>query len=119
MLFQLSKKNTNFLLQSFEILGLKGITTMDNSKLLRIQSECRKIRTRKNSVFGHFSRSVINKIKFRFEKSKLSDDRIIVVGTNFSRGAFENLTGKAKTQRNRIRLIQFLKSIFYVSKVKK
>ena len=24
---------------------------------LRIQSECRKIRTRKNSVFGHFSRS--------------------------------------------------------------
>ena len=25
---------------------------------LRIQSECGKIRTRKNSVFGHFSRSV-------------------------------------------------------------
>ena len=25
---------------------------------LRIQSECRKIRTRNNSVFGHFSRSV-------------------------------------------------------------
>ena len=26
--------------------------------LVRIQSECGKIRTRKNSVFGHFSRSV-------------------------------------------------------------
>ena len=26
--------------------------------LLRIQHECEKIRTRKNSVFGHFSRSV-------------------------------------------------------------
>ena len=26
---------------------------------LRIQSECRKIRTRKNSVFGHISRSAI------------------------------------------------------------
>ena len=25
---------------------------------LRIQSECRKIRTRNNSLFGHFSRSV-------------------------------------------------------------
>ena len=29
---------------------------------LRIQSECRKIRTRKNSVLGHFSRSTLNKI---------------------------------------------------------
>ena len=30
---------------------------------LRIQSECGKIRTRKNSVFGHFSRSVCMKQK--------------------------------------------------------
>ena len=27
--------------------------------LVRIQSECGKIRTRKNSVFGHFSRSAL------------------------------------------------------------
>ena len=32
---------------------------------LRIQSECRKIRTRNNSVFGHFSRSdTISESKF-------------------------------------------------------
>ena len=29
--------------------------------LVRIQSECWKIRTRKNSLFGHFSRSVVDK----------------------------------------------------------
>ena len=34
-----------------------GLNTERYSVSLRIQSECRKIRTRKNSVFGHFSRS--------------------------------------------------------------
>ena len=32
-----------------------GLNTERYSVFLRIQSECRKIRTRKNSVFGHFS----------------------------------------------------------------
>ena len=34
-----------------------GLNTERYSVSLRIQSECGKIRTRKNSVFGHFSRS--------------------------------------------------------------
>ena len=36
-----------------------GLNTERYSVSLRIQSECGKIRTRKNSVFRHFSRSVI------------------------------------------------------------
>ena len=35
-----------------------GLSTERYSVSLRIQSECEKIRTRKNSLFGHFSRSV-------------------------------------------------------------
>ena len=35
---------------------------------LRIQSECGKLRTRKDSVFGHFSRSVFLK---KFKKSSI------------------------------------------------
>ena len=35
---------------------------------LRIQSEYRKIRTRKNSVFGHFSRSVKSSIRENVNK---------------------------------------------------
>ena len=35
-----------------------GLNTERYGVSLRIQSECRKIRTRENSVFGHFSRSV-------------------------------------------------------------
>ena len=34
-----------------------GLSTERYSVSLRIQSECEKIRTRKNSLFGHFSRS--------------------------------------------------------------
>ena len=34
-----------------------GLNTESYRVSLRIHSECRKIRTRKNSVFGHFSRS--------------------------------------------------------------
>ena len=34
-----------------------GLNTERNSIPLRIQSKCRKLRTRKNSVFGHCSRS--------------------------------------------------------------
>ena len=37
--------------------NLKQITLCQNSVSLRIQSECGRIRTRKNSVFRHFSRS--------------------------------------------------------------
>ena len=37
-----------------------GLNTERYSAFLRIQSECGKIRTRKNSAFGHFSRSVSN-----------------------------------------------------------
>ena len=33
-----------------------------DSLSLRIQSECGKIRTRKSSIFGHFSRSVLNNL---------------------------------------------------------
>ena len=39
-----------------------GLNTVTYSVYLRIQSECRKMRVRKNSVFGHFSRSV--RLKF-------------------------------------------------------
>ena len=35
-----------------------GLNAVRYSVSLRIQSECGKIRTRKNSVFGHFSRSL-------------------------------------------------------------
>ena len=35
---------------------------------LRIQSECGKIRTRKNSVSGHFSRSVYRKAFYRIPR---------------------------------------------------
>ena len=39
-----------------------GLNTERYGVSLRIQSECRKIRTRKNSVFGHFSRSASCKV---------------------------------------------------------
>ena len=35
---------------------------------LRIQSEYREIRTRKNSVFGHFSRSEDGNVKLRWQQ---------------------------------------------------
>ena len=35
-----------------------GLNTLRYSVSLRIQPECGKLRTRKNSVFGHFSRKV-------------------------------------------------------------
>ena len=45
---------------------------------LRIQSECRKIRTRKNAVFGHFLRSesneqlnIIKQIEINIQSDKL------------------------------------------------
>ena len=40
-----------------------GLNTDRYSVSLRIQSDCEKIRTRKNSVFGHFSRS-LSKLSF-------------------------------------------------------
>ena len=43
--------------QYFPVFGLNSEIYGVN---LRIQSECRKIRARKNSVIGHFSRSVID-----------------------------------------------------------
>ena len=36
-----------------------GLNTEIYGLNIRIQSECRKIRTKENSVFGHFSRSVV------------------------------------------------------------
>ena len=36
-----------------------GLNTERYGVSLRIQSECRKIRKKNNSIFGHFSRSVI------------------------------------------------------------
>ena len=38
-----------------------GLTTEKYSVYLRIQSKCGKIRIRKNSAFGHFSRSVLQR----------------------------------------------------------
>ena len=43
-----------------ELIGLKNSLLREiykNSVSLRIRSECGKIQTRKNSIFGHFSRS--------------------------------------------------------------
>ena len=48
-------------------------------EILRIQSECGKIRTRKNSVFGHFSRSVSRHLIAIFSRSK--DVGFTVIGT--------------------------------------
>ena len=45
-----------------------GLNTETYYVNLRIQSECRKIRTRKSSVFGHFSRSVVQVSWKNFEK---------------------------------------------------
>ena len=41
-----------------------GLNTERYSLSFRIHSECGKIRTRKNYVFGHFSRSVSLRISF-------------------------------------------------------
>ena len=52
-----------------------GLNTERYSVSLRIQSKCRKIPTRNNSVFGHFSRSAtIGKLKL-FALSIISIDR--------------------------------------------
>ena len=45
-----------------------GLNTGRYSISLRIYFECRKIRTRKNSVFGHFSHSESLSIKFLFQR---------------------------------------------------
>ena len=48
-----------------------GLNTERYFVSLHIQPECGKIRTRKNSVFGHFSRSVDNILSIRLgEKPK-------------------------------------------------
>ena len=53
-----------------------GLNTEVYGVNLRIQSEYRKIRTRKNSVFGHFSRSVTLEQQYLFQRvfHKLSND---------------------------------------------
>ena len=56
---------------------------------LRIQSEYRKIRTRNNSVFGHFSRSDMFKLmhifnkKFSFSRSQIIGRFIMLITSNF------------------------------------
>ena len=51
-----------------------GLNTEIYSINLRIQSEYRKIRTRNNSVFGHFSRSASNHVRsFQIEKINVFD----------------------------------------------
>ena len=56
---QMNRKPTGFsekkLEKTLKLLG--NYFKMQNTLSLRIQSEYEKIRTRKNSVFGHFSRS--------------------------------------------------------------
>ena len=56
---QMNRKPTGFsekkLEKTLKLLG--NYFKMQNTLSLRIQSKCEKIRTRKNSVFGHFSRS--------------------------------------------------------------
>ena len=47
--------------QSIQYFPAFGLNTKRYFVSLRIQSEWGKIRTRENSVFGHFSRSVFNR----------------------------------------------------------
>ena len=49
-----------------------GLTTKRYSVSLRIQSKCGKIRTRNNSVFGHFSHSVGVTFCFKYEHWNVS-----------------------------------------------
>ena len=44
-----------------------GLNTERYEVSLRIQSECGKIRTRNNTVFGHFSRSDWNEQSFKYQ----------------------------------------------------
>ena len=69
-----------------------GLITERYEVSLRIQSECRKIQTRKNSVFGHFSRSgFLTKIRV---KAPMKQNRYIVIGIDISDknffGTFKN-----------------------------
>ena len=49
-----------------------GLNTKRYSVSLRIQSKCGKIRTRNNSVFGHFSHSVVVTFCFKYEHWNVS-----------------------------------------------
>ena len=53
----------------------------------RMQSECGKIRTRKNSVFAHFSRSVIHSLHL----ATLSLQYLIIAKTNWTSNHFPNI----------------------------
>ena len=63
-----------------------GLNTERHGVSLRIQSECAKIQTRKNSVLGHFSGNVqvgiSLDIKFCFEKTTLN------FGTKFAQNGY-------------------------------
>ena len=75
-----------------------GLNTKRYEASLCIQSKCGKIRTRKNSVFGHFSRSVIFQVEGRDHRGSLT---------------IRNYWFKLKYFRNKKRKVLFWKKIYY------
>ena len=72
--------NAMFLYYSFGVVGLETFIISEGSK-------------------------VINKILFGQEKFKISDDKVTVVKTNFSRAVFENLLDKEKSKLNQFAML--------------
>ena len=71
-----------------------GLNTKMYGVNLRIQSEYGKIRTRKNSVFGHFSRSVFSiTAAYRSSHQRLQEARSLQ-GYNFRKAIFQNSLGE-------------------------
>ena len=83
---------------------------------LRIQSECGKTRTRKNSVFGHFSRSdgVIHSMHEELGKHKSLRNKIVVKEDDESR-PFPNLS-LLQMFLLRFNSWKFLKNLFVYKK---
>ena len=69
---------------------------------LRIQSECRRIGTRNNSVFEHFSRSVSSQIYPRMNRQKILDKSpwCITLSVFFRRIFLRNITDLGKVLNN-------------------
>ena len=59
MAYQEYHAKNRFIMKLIDTLCEKGLNTEIYEVNLRIQSQYGKIRTRKNPVFGHFSRSII------------------------------------------------------------
>ena len=93
-----------------------GLKTERYSVSLRIQSECRKIRTRKNSVSGHFSSSEFLGSKRNNQKSNFHSVAMSMMKSQTLKFLDFIITQKSRYFENETFILQIKKFINYTSR---